>query len=63
MSDPLLTPDEAAKYLAISKATLITWRSRRPGHGPRAVKIGGLLRYRVSDLDEWARRFEEERMS
>jgi len=59
MNDPLMTPDEAARYLAISKATLITWRSRRPGHGPRGVKIGGLLRYRMSDLDEWAKRFEE----
>jgi excisionase family DNA binding protein len=50
---PLLTIDEAADYLAITKATLYTWRSRRTGYGPRAVKLGGCLRYRRSDLDAW----------
>jgi excisionase family DNA binding protein len=50
---PLLTIDQAAEYLAIPKATLYTWRTRRAGFGPRAVKIGGNLRYRRSDLDHW----------
>jgi excisionase family DNA binding protein len=49
----LLTTDEAAQYLAIPKATLYTWRTRRTGFGPRAVKIGGCLRFRRSDLDSW----------
>ncbi|WP_407941519.1 helix-turn-helix domain-containing protein [Nocardioides okcheonensis] len=44
---------EAATYLGISKATLYTWRTRRPGFGPRAVKAGGALRYRQSDLETW----------
>lgn len=52
-SNPLLTIDQAADYLAIPKATIYTWRTRRVGFGPRAVKIGGNLRYRLSDLDEW----------
>lgn len=51
--DPLLTIDQAAEYLAIPKATLYTWRTRRSGFGPRAVKIGGCLRFRLSDLDTW----------
>ena len=51
--DPLLTIDQAAEYLAIPKATLYTWRTRRAGFGPRAVKFGGSLRYRRSDLDSW----------
>jgi excisionase family DNA binding protein len=51
--NPLLTIDQAAEYLAISKATIYTWRTRRAGFGPRAVKIGGNLRYRRSDLDQW----------
>ncbi|TCJ21646.1 helix-turn-helix transcriptional regulator [Nocardioides jejuensis] len=59
MHDPLMTPDEAAAYLAISRSTLITWRSRRPDYGPRAIKIGGLLRYRLSDLNDWLQGFEE----
>lgn len=49
----ILTIDQAAAYLAIPKATLYTWRTRRAGFGPRAVKIGGCLRYRRSDLDAW----------
>jgi excisionase family DNA binding protein len=49
----ILTIDQAAAYLAIPKATLYTWRTRRAGFGPRAVKLGGCLRYRRADLDAW----------
>jgi hypothetical protein len=35
------------------QATLYTWRSRRTGYGPRAVKVGGCLRFKRSDLDDW----------
>lgn len=49
----ILTVDQAADYLAIPKGTLYTWRTRRAGFGPRAVKIGGCLRYRRADLDAW----------
>lgn len=51
--DPLMTIDQAAEYLAIPKATLYTWRTRKSGFGPRAVKFGSTLRYRRSDLDRW----------
>ena len=40
----ILTIDQAAAYLSIPKATLYTWRTRRAGFGPRAVKLGGCLR-------------------
>jgi excisionase family DNA binding protein len=49
----ILTIDQAAAYLSIPKATLYTWRTRRTGFGPPAVKFGGCLRYRRSDLDAW----------
>ncbi len=49
----ILTIDQAAAYLSIPKATLYTWRTRRAGFGPRAVKLGDCLRYRRSDLDAW----------
>lgn len=49
----ILTIDQAAAYLAIPKATLYTWRTRRTGYGPPAVKFGSCLRYRRSDLDAW----------
>ncbi len=45
---------QAAAYIGIAKSTLYTWRTRRPGFGPRAVKAGGALRYRRSDLDAWS---------
>jgi excisionase family DNA binding protein len=49
----MFTIDQAAAYLAIPKATLYTWRTRRIGFGPRAVKVGGCLRCRRADLDAW----------
>jgi excisionase family DNA binding protein len=59
ISSAILTIDQAAAYLAIPKATLYTWRTRRVGFGPPAVKIGGCLRYRRSDLDAWVEQHVE----
>jgi predicted DNA-binding transcriptional regulator AlpA len=53
ISTAMLDVGQAAAYVGLSKATLYTWRTRRPGFGPRAVKAGGALRYRRSDLDAW----------
>jgi excisionase family DNA binding protein len=53
LESTILTIDQAAAYLAIPKATLYTWRTRRAGFGPPAIKLGGCLRYRRSDLDAW----------
>jgi predicted DNA-binding transcriptional regulator AlpA len=55
----LLTSDEAAVLLAVPVATLRTWRSRRRGYGPRAVQVGGSVRYRLADLLEWIDRHVE----
>jgi predicted DNA-binding transcriptional regulator AlpA len=49
----LLTSDEAALLLGVPVATLRTWRSRRRGYGPRAVQVGGSIRYRLADLLAW----------
>jgi hypothetical protein len=49
----LLTSAEAALLLAVPVATLRTWRSRRRGYGPRAVQVGGSVRYRLTDLMAW----------
>src|SRR3954471_12562509 len=51
--DPFLNTDDACGYLGVPKATLLTWRVGRPGYGPRAVKAGGRLKYRLSELDRW----------
>lgn len=59
VSDPFLNTEDACGYLGVPKATLLTWRVRRPGYGPRAVKAGGRLKYRLSELDRWLRAHEE----
>lgn len=47
-----LTPQQAAKYLGISEASLRLWRSE--GKGPRYFRAGEkLVRYRRADLDTW----------
>lgn len=48
--DVLNTP-EAARYVRLSKPTLE--RFRISGDGPTYVKLGGAVRYRKTDLDEW----------
>ena len=57
--DPFLNTDDACGYLGVPKATLLTWRVRRPGYGPRAVKAGGRLKYRLSELNRWLDAHEE----
>ncbi len=42
---------EAAKYVRLGKPTLE--RVRISGEGPAYVKLGGSVRYRRCDLDEW----------
>ncbi len=42
---------EAADYLGCSVAALRTWK--RQGRGPKYFRLGKLLRYRKTDLDEW----------
>jgi predicted DNA-binding transcriptional regulator AlpA len=49
--DPLFDTPQAAVYLHSSEPTLE--RNRRLGAGPRWVKMGGIVRYRRSDLDAY----------
>ena len=44
-------PDEAAARLGVEASTLANWRWS--GHGPRHVKVGSRVRYRLSDLADW----------
>ena len=48
---PLLTESEASSLLAVSVHTLRQWRMRR--WGPAFCKIGRVVRYRRSDLDDF----------
>tara|TARA_R110002033_G_scaffold25676_1_gene59131 strand:+ start:1114 stop:1350 length:237 start_codon:yes stop_codon:yes gene_type:complete len=42
---------EAAKYVRLGRPTLERFRIK--GDGPRYCKLGGAVRYRQVDLDEW----------
>jgi predicted DNA-binding transcriptional regulator AlpA len=48
---PLLTPDEAAAWLRSSERTLERWRGE--GAGPRFVRLGRRVVYRLADLETW----------
>jgi hypothetical protein len=46
-----LTEKEVAKQIKVSLASLRRWRLLQ--RGPRFVKVGALVRYRVGDLEQW----------
>lgn len=47
----LLKPKEAARFLGMAERML--WRHSRSGTAPAPLRIGGLSRYRRSELLEW----------
>lgn len=51
MITDVLNTIEAARYVRLAKPTLE--RFRLTGEGPRFAKLGGAVRYRRTDLDEW----------
>jgi hypothetical protein len=51
----LLSAEEAAEILGTTAGTLACWRSTRKYDLP-FVKIGALVRYRLSDLRDWIAR-------
>ena len=48
----LMKPEQAAEYLQITPSTLAVWRSNNRKKLP-FVKIGGQVRYRRQDLDQF----------
>ncbi|PPG39430.1 AlpA family transcriptional regulator [Pseudoclavibacter sp. RFBA6] len=55
--DELLTTEQAAALLNMQTSTLRNWKyfdGKDDGHrGPKATKVGRLVRYRLSDIEEW----------
>ena len=47
----LMTINELSTLLGVAVKTLRNWRCL--GQGPRAVIIGGRVRYRPQEVDEW----------
>ncbi len=50
-AEPFLTPTEVTEVIPVSVSTLANWRSA--GKGPRFVKVGGRVGYRLSDVESW----------
>lgn len=53
-ADHLLNEGQLARLWNISIRTLQKWRTT--GDGPRFVKVGSLVRYRPSDIDDFVAR-------
>lgn len=51
MVERLLSLGEVCGILQISKRTAYNWRYL--GLGPRAIKVGGVVRYRSADVEDW----------
>jgi excisionase family DNA binding protein len=55
----LLTVEEAARYLRVSRRTLDRWQAE--SIGPPSIKLpSGARRYRRTDLDRWLTEHQEE---
>lgn len=54
-NNKLLKRNEAAQFLGISEQTLATWFCKKKYDLP-VIKIGGAVRYRLSDLEEFIER-------
>lgn len=52
----LITENQAADRLTLSVKTLRNWRLS--GYGPPHLKVGRLVRYRVSELNVWLKSCE-----
>lgn len=51
---PLMTAREVAEFLGVPVATLYHWRYH--GRGPRALRVGRHLRFRIEDVEQWLNR-------
>ena len=52
---PLLTIDQVAEYLGVTRQRLYAWRHE--GRGPTAIQLEGrLLRWRPEEIDAWLER-------
>ena len=51
MPTQLLAPKELADYLGVPLKSVYKWRAERTG--PRGLKVGRHVRYRVADVEAW----------
>lgn len=48
---PVVNDREAARFLGLAPQTLRNWRTNR--RGPKYVRLGGRIVYRLADLNEF----------
>lgn len=51
MNNKLLSVDDLADYLSVSKHTVYQWR--KTGKGPIGHRVGKYVRYKPVDVDTW----------
>lgn len=51
LKDKLLSVEEAAELLGVSPLTLRMWKYKKKG--PKSVKVGNRIKFRLSDLDTY----------
>ncbi|PQZ91680.1 excisionase [Arthrobacter sp. MYb227] len=51
MSEDLLNATQLAEKIGSTVGTLAYWRY--VGQGPKFIKLGRLVRYRLADVDTW----------
>ena len=49
----LLTPLETAEFLKVSEGKLANWRTECTRNAPPFIKVGGVVRYEKSALEQW----------
>ncbi len=49
----LMTSEDVARRLRVSKASL--WRMRSTGKLPPPIHIGGIVRWRAEDVEKWVK--------
>lgn len=49
--DRLLSPQELSELVGVPVGTVYQWNYRKVG--PRAIKVGKHVRYRMSDVNAW----------
>jgi predicted DNA-binding transcriptional regulator AlpA len=54
-SKPYLREKEAAQYMGVSVFALRSWRTKRSNNGPPYTRLGRMVLYRVSEIDEHMR--------
>ncbi len=60
-ADVWLTTEGVARFLEVSPASVRGWRYR--GTGPRGVRLGRGVRYRLADIEAWVDQQEQRQAS